>query len=68
MTVSARRWSRRIKEDLFAIHGAEELVATSASDVAVLTLQSEFCALVVIERGWLPFRGVVAIAALGDLI
>lgn len=68
MAVGASRWSWRIEEDLFSLRSAEKLVAAGTGDVAVLAFQSELCALVVIKQGWLPFRRVVAIAALRNLI
>jgi len=49
VTVGASGRGRCVNEDLLAVYRAEELVATGAGDVAVLTLQGELGPLVMIE-------------------
>ena len=63
---SLGRW--RIEEDLFAIDGFEELVASSAGDVTMLAFQGERCALVVIEGRRLPLARVMAVVALRNFV
>ena len=59
---------RCIEEDLLPIDVLEQLVATRTDHISVFAFQRERRSLVVIKRRRLPLRGVVAVAALRNLI
>src|SRR5207302_7394532 len=68
VTIGATGRGRRVNEDLLAVYGAGELVATGAGDIAVLALQGELGPFVMIEQGRLPLGRVVAVGTLRDLV
>ena len=68
MAICTRLGSGSVEQDLLSIDVAEQFVTSRACDVAVLSLQGECRASVVIKQGRLPLGRIVAVAALGHLV
>lgn len=50
-----------VEKNLFAVHLALRLMTIAAADIAVRPLQRKLCPAVMVEQGWAPLGGVVAI-------
>lgn len=58
---------RLVEQHRFAAHRLNVLVAGFAVHILMRPLQRKGGTALVVEQGWLPFKAVVAVGALGDL-